>query len=74
MAGNRIIGGGKGPSSVPTPGARPQLALGSRPQTMYAPRIKPLPSSTRDYGKAPAQQPVAGFGNTLGSIPGLPKE
>jgi hypothetical protein len=58
MAGRSSIRTGKTvPMAVPSPKGRPDMVLGSRPPGMYAPRIKPLDASTRQYGK-PKQQPA----------------
>jgi hypothetical protein len=59
------INAGKGPRKVPTPGAAPSFALGSRPTTLRqaaVPRIKPM-LSERNYGK-PQDTAPAGFGDT----------
>ena len=68
---NEVKAPRKGPKSVPTPGIRPQLVLGSRPASMRSgavptpgsalgPRIKPGPASTTQYGKANGQANPAG--------------
>lgn len=68
MAELTVRTGKGGHKSVPTPGIRPSFVLGSRPQSLRTspiPRIKPGPSSTRDYGKTPgAPNNTASFGDT----------
>jgi len=70
--GGRAVRTGKGgPKSVPTPGIRPQMVLGSRPPTMRSPalpnpmtgsmRIKPLAGQTQ-YGKTPMPPPAGPLG------------
>lgn len=73
----RISASKTGPKSVSPGSARPQMVLGSRPPGMYAPRIKPLDASTRQYGKknqdpAGADPTGVGFSPFLGGSNGRP--
>lgn len=53
------------PKGLPAPSDRTPFVLGSRPNTIRAPSIKPGPADTRNYTKGNVPNPAgAGPGNT----------
>lgn len=60
----------KAEKSVRQPPEHPELVLGSRPESLRSPHIKPAAASKRNYGKNPNLNPDpasyggAGFFNT----------